>query len=245
MMPPATPGAQSEIQLPTFANAPVNAAYIAFGSTGLVGGKLVVNGFLDDAKNTQYPQIIARQYSEDPAEDSARQIAHRFADEIIFRLGGGTPGIAETKIVYVHIAGGSKEIWQMDYDGANQHALTHLGTISISPRISPDNSRVAFSSLGRDGFQIRIFSIILAGSSTSPPPAAPTCRPPGPPMDASSPSPPRAPATPKSGSQTPTATAPAASPPSEAPTCPPSSTRAPANRSPGSPAAPASRSFTP
>ena len=161
MMPPATPGAQSEIQLNTFAAAPVNAAYIAFGSMGMVGGKLVVNGFLDDAKNIQYPQIIARQYSEDPSEDSARQVAHRFADEIIFRLGGGTPGIAETKVVYVHIAGGSKEIWQMDYDGANQHAITHLGTISISPRISPDNTRVAFSSLGRNGFQIRIFSLIL------------------------------------------------------------------------------------
>lgn len=161
MMPAATPGAQSEIQLSSFSAAPVSAAYVAFGSAGMVGGKFVVNGFLDDAKNTQYPQIIARQYSEDPSEDSARQIAHRFADEIIFRLGGGTPGIAETKIFYVHVGGGSKEIWEMDYDGANQHAITHLGTISISPRVSPDNSRVAFSSLGRNGFQIRIFSLIL------------------------------------------------------------------------------------
>ena len=161
MMPSATPGAQSEIQLSAFADAPVNAAYIAFGSAGLVGGKLVVNGFLDDAKNTQYPQIIARQYSEDASEDSARQIAHRFADEIIFRLGGGTPGIAETKVYYVKIAGGTKEIWEMDYDGANQHAITHLGTISLSPRVSPDNSRVAFSSLGKNGFQIRVFSLIL------------------------------------------------------------------------------------
>ncbi len=35
----------------------------------------------------------------------------------------------------------------MDYDGANQHQITHLGTISLSPRISPDGSRLAFSSL--------------------------------------------------------------------------------------------------
>ena len=49
----------------------------------------------------------------------------------------------------------------MDYDGANQHAITHLGTISISPRISPDNTRLAFSSLGHDGFQIRMFSLLL------------------------------------------------------------------------------------
>ena len=161
LMPPATPGAQSEIRLGTFAAAPVSAAYIAFGSLGTVNGKLVVNGFLDDAQNNQNPQIIARQYSEDASEDSARQVAHRFADEIIFRLGGGTPGIAETKIFYVKIGAGDKEIWTMDYDGANQHAITHLGTVSISPRVSPDNTRVAFSSLGRDGFQIKMFSLVL------------------------------------------------------------------------------------
>jgi TolB protein len=161
LMPSTAPGTQADIQLSTYASAPVGAAYIVFGSFGVTGGKLVVNGFLDDAKNTQYPQIIARQYPEDPTEDAARQVAHRFADEIIFRLGGGTPGIAETKIYYVHIAGGAKEIWAMDYDGANQHAITHLGTISISPRVSPDNTRIAFDSLGKYGFQIKMYSLVL------------------------------------------------------------------------------------
>ncbi len=58
---------------------------------------------------------------------NARLIAHRFADEIIFRLGGGIHGIAETKLYFVSSRSGSKEIWQMDYDGANQKQLTHLG----------------------------------------------------------------------------------------------------------------------
>src|SRR5258708_27451118 len=49
----------------------------------------------------------------------------------------------------------------MDYDGANQRPLTHLGTVSLSPRISPDSSRLAFASLGHDGFQIRMFSLVL------------------------------------------------------------------------------------
>ncbi len=167
LMPPAMPGAPSEIQLPTYAVAPTNASMVVFGSIGVVGSKLVVNSFLFDAKNLQFPQVLARQYSEDPTEDSARQVAHRFADEIIYRLGGGIPGIAETKIFYVKINPGknntgSKEIWQMDYDGANPHAITHLGTVSISPRVSPDNTRLAFSSLGRNGFQIRMYSLILS-----------------------------------------------------------------------------------
>ena len=171
LMPPGSSGAPSEMQPQSYSNAPASASFVAFGSLGVVGSKLITNGFLFDAKNLQYPQVLAKQYSEDPTEDSARQIAHRFADEIILRLGGGTPGIAESKIYYVKISGGAnlvKEIWEMDYDGANQHPITHLGTISISPRVSPDNSRVAFSSLGRNGFQIRMYSLLLGRSVNFP-----------------------------------------------------------------------------
>ena len=159
--PRATPGTPAEMSLEQWATAPASAAMVAFGNLGVQGGRVVVSGFLFDAKNTQYPQVLAKQYSEEGSEDAARQIAHQFADEIIFRLGGGVPGIAETKVFFVKAAGGTKEIWEMDYDGANPHAVTHLGAISLSPRVSPDNSRVAFSSLGRDGFQIRMYSLLL------------------------------------------------------------------------------------
>lgn len=161
LMPQISPGAPNEINLAQWSADPSSAAMVAFGNIGVEGGTLVANGFLFDAKNSQYPQVLAKQYSEDPSEESARQIAHRFADEIIFRLGGGVPGISETKIYYVKLGGGNKEIWEMDYDGANQHAITHLGTVTLSPRVSPDNSRLAFSSLGRDGFQIRTYSLLL------------------------------------------------------------------------------------
>ena len=161
LAPQATPGAPNEISLKQWSDAPASAAMVAFGNLAVQNGRIVTNGYLFDAKNLQYPQVLAKQYNEEASEDSARQIAHRFADEIIFRLGGGIPGIAETKVYYVKIGGGNKEIWEMDYDGANQHAITHLGTISISPRISPDNTRLAFSSLGHDGFQIRMFSLLL------------------------------------------------------------------------------------
>jgi TolB protein len=161
LLPQATPGAPAEINLQQWSVAPASAAMVAFGGFSIQGGKVVCNGYLFDAKNLQFPQVLAKQYSEDASEDAARQIAHRFADEIIFRLSGGSQGIAETKLYYVKIGGGNKEIWEMDYDGANQHALTHLGAVSISPRVSPDNSRLAFSSLGRDGFQIRMYSLLL------------------------------------------------------------------------------------
>ena len=160
VQPQAQPGSPSEINLAQWSAAPASASMVAFGSFAAAGNRLAVNGFLDDAKNAQYPQVLAKQYNEEASVDSARQIAHRFADEIILRL-GGTPGIAETKIYFVHSGEGNKEIWEMDYDGADAHAITHLGTVSLSPRVSPDNSRLAFSSLGHDGFQVRMYSLLL------------------------------------------------------------------------------------
>jgi len=161
LQPQSTPATPQEIHFDEWTVAPVNAAYVAFGSLSVTGGRTVVNAYVDDTHNAQYPQVVGKQYTDTPDENGARSIAHKLADEIILRLGGGIPGIAESKIYFVHAGGGNKEIWAMDYDGANAHAVTHLGTISISPRVSPDNSRVAFSSLGRDGFQIRMYSLLL------------------------------------------------------------------------------------
>jgi TolB protein len=161
LAPQATPGSPSEISIQQWSAAPASAAMVAFGNISASAGRLVVNGFLFDANNQQYPQVLAKQYTDTASDDAARQTAHKFADEIIFRLGGGVAGIAETKIYYIHKAGEAKEIWEMDYDGANQHPVTHLGAISISPRVSPDNSRLAFASLGRTGFEIKMYSLLL------------------------------------------------------------------------------------
>ena len=163
MAPTQMPGGPQEINLGAWSAAPANAAMVAFGSFASEGGRITVQGFVfDTTKNGQTPQILGKQYSDTASEENSRQIAHRFADEIILQLGGGIAGICETKIYYVARTGdGNKEIWAMDYDGADPHAVTHLGTISLSPRVSPDNSRVAFSSLGKNGWSIRMYSLVL------------------------------------------------------------------------------------
>jgi TolB protein len=161
-VPQATPGSPQEINLAQWSADPAKASMVAFGALSASGGRLVVYGWLDDTRNTANPQVLGKQYNEAASEDMARTVAHRFADEIIFRLGGGINGIAETKIFFVSSRTGTKEIWSMDYDGQNQHPVTHLGTISLSPRISPDNARLAFASLGREGWSIRMYSLELS-----------------------------------------------------------------------------------
>jgi TolB protein len=162
MAPPAMPGSPREINLAQWSAEPANASMVAFGALSVSNGRLAVYGWLYDTHNAVNPQVLGKQYNEAASQDMARTVAHRFADEIILRLGGGINGIAETKIYFVSSRSGIKEIWAMDYDGQNQHQITHLGTISLSPRISPDNTRIAFASLGRDGWAIRMYSLELA-----------------------------------------------------------------------------------
>jgi TolB protein len=159
--PPGTPGSPQEMNLPQWSAQPASAAMVAFGALSATNGRLVVYGWLDDTSNTANPQVLGKQYNEAASQDMARTIAHRFADEIIARLGGGINGIAETKIFFISARTGSKEVWVMDYDGANQHAVTHLGSISLSPRVSPDNSRIAFATLGHEGWSVRMYSLEL------------------------------------------------------------------------------------
>jgi TolB protein len=160
-LPSGTPGSPQEMNLSLYANEPVNASMAAFGALSASNGRLTVYGWLFDVHNQANPQVLGKQYNEAASMDMARTIAHRFADEIIARLGGGVNGIAETKIYFISTRSGSKEVWAMDYDGENQHQITHLGSISISPRISPDGSRIAFASLGKEGWSIRMFSLDL------------------------------------------------------------------------------------
>jgi TolB protein len=155
------PGQPPEVNFLAWNVPPPNAAMLAFGNLGVADGKLTVQGWLYDVKNTQSPQVLGKQYQDTASDAGARLIAHKFADEIIFRLGGGIVGIAETQIYFVSDRTGHKEIWAMDYDGSNQRQITHLGSISLSPRVSPDGSRVAFSSLTKTGWEIMMFSLDL------------------------------------------------------------------------------------
>jgi TolB protein len=155
------PGNPAEVRFEAWNAPPPNASMLAFGDLGATGNNLVVHGWLYDVKNVGSPQVLGKQYTDAATPAAARLIAHKFADEIIFRLGGGVPGIAESEIYFVSDRSGHKEIWAMDYDGSNQRQITHLGSISLSPRISPDGSRLAFSSLGKTSWEIQVYSLDL------------------------------------------------------------------------------------
>jgi len=143
--PLSAPSAPNQLQAQQWSAAPANAAMVAFGNMTASGNSLSLSGYLYDVRQTPGLSILEKIYTGPATPDGARQIAHQFADDIIARLSGGVPGIAESKIAFVSNRSGHKEIWEMDYDGANQHQLTHLNTTSLTPRWSPDDSHIAFT----------------------------------------------------------------------------------------------------
>lgn len=119
----------------------VGAEYLVWGSVERQGGSAVLEGRLFDAGAGR--EILGRRYS--GAESRLRDMAHRFSDEIVKAL-TGQEGIAQTKILFVSSASGSKEIWKMDYDGHNPTRITRDNSLAIVPSWIPGGRRISFTS---------------------------------------------------------------------------------------------------
>src|SRR5258708_27767229 len=112
------PGSPVEMKLDSWGNPPPNAAMVAFGNLAVNNGRVAVQGWLFDTKNSASPQVLGKQYNEEANADNARLIAHRFADEIIYRLGGGVPGVVRTQLYYINTPRRSPETWSPGFDSA-------------------------------------------------------------------------------------------------------------------------------
>ncbi|HMD31233.1 MAG TPA: hypothetical protein VKG84_04930, partial [Candidatus Acidoferrales bacterium] len=147
-LPLAAPGNPGALNAAQSTAAPANAQFVAYGTLTATGNTLTVDGWLNDVRNPSAPPAIAKRYPGAVTTDDVRRLAHQFADEIVSRLSGGVPGIAGTRIAFVSDRTGNKEIWVMDYDGQNQTQLTNQRTIAVTPRWSPDASRIAYTCFG-------------------------------------------------------------------------------------------------
>ncbi|HEV3218518.1 MAG TPA: hypothetical protein VGZ48_02005, partial [Candidatus Acidoferrales bacterium] len=145
MYPSQAPSQPSELNSQAWADAPASSQFLGFGNLSVNGTALGVQAWLFDVRSPSVPAMITKIYRGDATDDQVRLVAHQFADEILMKLSGGVPGISTTQIAFVSDRTSHKEIWVMDYDGANQHELTSLKGIALTPRWSPDSSRIVFT----------------------------------------------------------------------------------------------------
>src|SRR5260370_39963296 len=59
-----SPGQPAEITFGLWSSPPSNAAMLAFGNLGVGAGKVTVQGWLYDVKNTASPQVLGKQYAD-------------------------------------------------------------------------------------------------------------------------------------------------------------------------------------
>lgn len=118
-----------------------NVEYIVYGVVSEAGGQLVVQFRLYELAGTQ--QVLGRQVT--VAKDRLRTAPHRFSEDVLEQI-DGSAGIGTTEIVFSGGKTGSKEIFVADYDGANMRRVTQHNSISILPKFSPDNRKIAYLS---------------------------------------------------------------------------------------------------
>ena len=116
------------------------AKYIALLKVGATATQVSVEARFYDLQSESL--IVGKVYKWD--RKFIRQIAHRFGDEILYRL-WGVRGIFTSKIAFSSDRTGTREIWLMDYDGYNQKQITVSKQLNLSPDLSPDGKRVVYT----------------------------------------------------------------------------------------------------
>ncbi|MBI3680106.1 MAG: PD40 domain-containing protein [Acidobacteria bacterium] len=154
---PAGRGSGDGYWMTDWSSPPVSANYLAFGYTGIQNNQLVLFGWLYNVQQTlASAQVIGKLYFGDVNDDGARKVAREFAADILKLM--GMPGLAGTKIFFVSSRTGEKQIWMMDYDGSGQRQFAQYRDLCTMPSVSPDGSRIAFTTFTPNGPQILVHS---------------------------------------------------------------------------------------
>ena len=157
--PTGTPPRSNGPWLTDWSNPPVSANYLPIGYTGVQNGQMVLFGFFYNVVQPDIAnaQVFNKLYLAPLTEEGSRKLAHDFAADILSRLGAQT--LAGSKIYFTSTRGGGKEIWGMDHDGANQKQVTRLGSTTSFASVSPDATRLAFTTFAKGNPSIMVYSL--------------------------------------------------------------------------------------
>lgn len=146
--------------LTDWSNPPVSADYMTVGYTGVQDNRFLLYGWLFNVKQTDVSnaQVLNKIYLGDLSDDGARKVAHEFAADILAKF--GVKPMFGTRIYYTSNRGGNvKEIWGMDWDGSNKKQLTRLNSTTTFAAVSPDSSRLAFTTFARGNPTVMLMSL--------------------------------------------------------------------------------------
>lgn len=117
------------------------ADYLIAGQYQSSGGKIKFSVQLFNVREER--PILGRSY--EATSGKVREAAHRFADQVMKQI-TGNDGFFTSRIAFVTGGSRSRNLFIMDYDGANIKQLTRHSSLIMSPHCSPDGSKVVFNS---------------------------------------------------------------------------------------------------
>jgi TolB protein len=123
----------------------IGAEYLVRGRYHYNKGGMVAEFFLYDVVKGDL--ITGKQYTGKPEEK--RDMVRRFAREILISL-TGDGSVFDSKIALVLKKGNPSDIYVINFDGSNLIRVTDEKTITLSPRWSPDEQYISYTSY-RDG----------------------------------------------------------------------------------------------
>ena len=100
-----------------------------------------------------------------------RHVAHKIADEIYEKI-TGDKGYFDTQVVYIHESGPEMarkyRLAIMDQDGHNHQFLSSGNSIVLTPRFSPDRTKIAYLDFGKNNKEpnLQLFDLQTGQSSS-------------------------------------------------------------------------------
>ena len=147
-------GGDAFISQVTSFGAPVQFAdWKAINAQALITGAVSVSGNSLNVKFRVYDVFAGTELGQglqfSGTTEGWRRMAHKVADAVYSRI-TGEGGYFDSRVVFVAESGPKddrkKRLAIMDYDGENVQYLTDSSTIVLSPRFSPDGSRILYTS---------------------------------------------------------------------------------------------------
>ncbi len=163
------PVARSAEQVPFAAWREVGADGVFFGTVTQKGDDVVVQVRLFNVRTRE--SIFGQEYT--IAARSVRRIAHEISDAV-HKEQRGVRGVARTRLTYVSdraresLLGTvekrtAKEVWVVDYDGANELRITNSRDLNLNPSWSHDARAIAYSALRNGSAYDILVSFIYTG----------------------------------------------------------------------------------
>jgi TolB protein len=165
----SVPVARAAEQVPFGAWREVGADGVFFGTVEQTGNDVRVAVRLFNVRTRT--QVFGQEYT--IAARSARRIAHEVADTV-HKEQRGVRGVARTRLTFVSdrvresILGtvekrNAKEIYVVDYDGANEQRITNSRDLNANPTWASDARGIAYSAYRRNGAPDIMLSLITTG----------------------------------------------------------------------------------